>query len=82
MSRSFKKHPGFVVKGKRGRYHQKMASRRVRRTHDVPDGCSYKRCYPTWDIIDQREIYSSRQEAKRQLAGIFKDDEMHRAWTK
>lgn len=66
MSRSRKKHP--VVKdfsrGNNGtRWDKRQASKRVRRHKGpIPDGCGYKKLYPSWNIHDYVSYYEVHGE--------------------
>ena len=54
MSRSYRKpwaNDGY--KGSKGKqYRKNQANRKIRRSKGVPDGMSYKRYYPQWNICD------------------------------
>ena len=56
MSRSRKKHP--VVSDysrNRTRYYKRIASKTVRNYKGfIPDGCSYKKLYCSWNIFDYK----------------------------
>jgi len=55
MSRSYRKPyevHGYGWRGKK--YEKRRASKRIRRTSDVPDGKLYRRFYDPWNIADYR----------------------------
>lgn len=60
MSRSYKKSP--VRKQPADQANKRAANRRVRRTKDIPNGGSYKKCYESWEISDWG-WWSSKQDA-------------------
>lgn len=62
MSRSFKKTP--IIKD-HNKGEKKNANHKVRRTKDVPNGGSYKKFYPQWDICDWSSGWSKRAYIRR-----------------
>lgn len=63
MSRSYKKTPVCKVSSN---YDKRLANRKIRRTKykdDIPNGCSYKRYYPQYDICDMWSRRTWNQEA-------------------
>lgn len=60
MSRSYKK--SSVCKQSADQTSKRKANKRIRRTKDIPNGSSYKKCYESWDISDWG-WWRSRQDA-------------------
>ena len=56
MSRSYKKTP--VCKDSPSKSSKRFANKKVRRTLDIPNGGSYKKCYESWDISDWACIWT------------------------
>jgi len=55
MSRSHKKYPSWKDNHRGGaKIGKRFANKRVRRTEEIWNGGSYKRLYPTYDIVDYR----------------------------
>ena len=64
MSRSFKKtyKTDPCVKDSASKLSKRLANKKVRRTKDIPNGGSYKKCYDSYDISDYKRSWT-RQEA-------------------
>ena len=52
ISRSYKKIPITKDNGKSKKEDKRLANRKVRITSDIPSGCSYKRLYEQYNIVD------------------------------
>ena len=75
MSRSYKKHPYFLMIGDKS--FKKIYNRRIRRAHladDVNSGGSYKKLNDSWDICDCK-CYYPWEEFKRTNLEFFEDEE-------
>lgn len=80
MSRSYKKTP-IVKDNKRGRKHSKrQANKKVRHSHEVPNGKQYRKFYNPWDIYDW--IYFTSFEDYKQWCEEETEEEMYVAWKK
>lgn len=62
MSRSYKKFP--VCKQPANKYVKRCANKKVRRTLDIPNGGSYRKCFESWDISDWCWIWTKDQAIK------------------
>lgn len=57
MSRSRRRIPILKDWGSCKRVQKRLANQKVRRTLDVPSGCSFKRLYCSWNICDWKTYY-------------------------
>ena len=58
MSRSYKKFP--VRKQQADKDMKRFANKAVRRTEDIPNGGSYKKCFESWEISDWGYIWTKQ----------------------
>ena len=70
MSRSFKHTPCCILAASKG--NKVIANRRVRRKNsETYNGCSYKKLFETYDIVDFKDI-STRQQCKNLTDNEYK----------
>ena len=58
MSRSYKKFP--VCKQQANKDSKRFANKAVRRTKDIPNGGSYKKCFESYNICDWCYIWTKQ----------------------
>lgn len=81
MSRSVKKTPSFTNSGSNGRrFAKREANAKVRNTPDIPDGCTYRKVYCSYNICDYRSIYYTEAGYRRYIEKLWADFEEGVRW--
>ncbi len=78
MSRSYKKHPGFVD---RNPFMKRQANKKVRRTSGITNGKSYRKVSDPYSICDHKDVYSNRAIAIRELTKHY-GRRVYQSWMK
>lgn len=62
---------------------KRQASKKVRRKKDIGNGCSYKKCFESWNIFDYKFSYYSKQDVERDsIRYSYKTRQMEEIWSK
>ncbi len=56
MSRSYKKTPGWTHRSRGRKAWKRFASKKARKTQDIPNGRAYRRAFCSWNICDWKSL--------------------------